>query len=55
MKRKFNLIALTNLISGALVIYGIKVLAKLDGITHQMKPKYWFESKKKARPKDMAR
>ena len=36
------MIALTNLISGALAIHGIKVIAKLDGMTHGVEPgKAW--------------
>ena len=38
MKRKFNLIALIDLVSGALAMHGIKVTAKLGGVTHRVKP-----------------
>ena len=33
MKKKLNLIALTDLIFGALAIYGIKVIIKLNSVT----------------------
>ena len=34
MRRKLSLIALTDLVSGALAMHGIRVTAKLDGVTH---------------------
>ena len=54
IKKKFNLIALTNLIFKILEIYNIKIIKKLGSLTHWTKSKNWSEGKKKARPKSMA-
>ena len=35
---KLNLIALTDLVSGALAMHGIRITAKFDGVTYQMEP-----------------
>ena len=37
MKKKFNLIALTDLIFRALAMFGIKITIKLDDVTHWVK------------------
>ena len=51
MKKKFYLIALTNLGFKTVIIFGIKVMAKLDNIIHQVKLEDKSKSKKKARLK----
>ena len=38
VKRKLNLIALTNLISGALAIHSIRVIAELNSMIHWVEP-----------------
>ena len=38
MRRKLSSIALTDLVSGALAMHGIRVTAKLGGVTHQVEP-----------------
>ena len=36
MKKKLNLIASTDLVSGALAMHGIKIMAKLNSVIHQI-------------------
>ena len=38
MRKKLNLIVLTNLVFGALAMRNIRVMAKLDDVTHQIEP-----------------
>ena len=43
MRKKFNLIALTDFISEILIIYSIRVIKKFNDITHQVKSdKVWW-------------
>ena len=50
MRRKLSSIASTDLVSGALAMHGIRVTAKLGGVTYRVEPEDWSGSKRKARP-----
>ena len=50
MRKKPYSIALTNPGSKTLAMLGIRVIVKLGGVTHQVKPENRSGGKKKARP-----
>ena len=46
IRKKLNLIALTDLISRALAMHNIRVITKLSSVTHQVEPDeaWWHNS-----------